>query len=470
MNQSAIYGVVDPTNLVNMLPECPDSSLDLDDQISAWGGSLAMLDFWKELKLSDVYSTSFSEAFSNAGVVCSLPAARVLRFAFGLRTGQLLQQIAAFTESFDSELASAWQSFAERVQQSKYAAVKAIDLFKAGSNGQVYRQWETEMLVDDPHAIYPTSPYRVGDGHVVNHDDFCEVEAVMSFQTHTSIRVVEGVLGHDQPLLKDLYRPLGRCVCVIDENVEKFFGWQVESYFAAHEIELEKVVYRAMEVDKGISTVERLLGDFKHLGVLRNEPVLIIGGGVLSDTAGLACSLYHRGTPYVMLSTSVVAGIDAGPSPRTCCDGFGYKNLFGAYHPPILSITDRTFFKTLRSGWLRHGIAEIIKMAVVKDAELFSDLEAAGPRLIETRFGSLGAAGDAPLQTLSNRILGRAIRSYVAAEYGNLYETHQCRPHAYGHTWSPGFEIAAGLLHGHAVSVGMGWGAFLGSQSRLDQY
>ena len=53
------------------------------------------------------------------------------------------------------------------------------------------------------------------------------------------------------------------------------------------------------------------------------------------------------------------------------------------------------------------------------------------------------------------------MRSYVEAEYGNLYETHQCRPHAYGHTWSPGFEIEAGLLHGHAVAIGMGFGAYL---------
>ena len=53
------------------------------------------------------------------------------------------------------------------------------------------------------------------------------------------------------------------------------------------------------------------------------------------------------------------------------------------------------------------------------------------------------------------------MRSYVEAEYDNLFETHQCRPHAYGHTWSPGFELQAGLLHGHAVSIGMGLGAFI---------
>ncbi len=57
------------------------------------------------------------------------------------------------------------------------------------------------------------------------------------------------------------------------------------------------------------------------------------------------------------------------------------------------------------------------------------------------------------------------MRTYVEAEYDNLYETHQCRPHAYGHTWSPGFEIEAGLLHGHAVAICMGLGAFLSQRA-----
>lgn len=170
-----------------------------------------------------------------------------------------------------------------------------------------------------------------------------------------------------------------------------------------------------------------------------------------------------------MLSTSIVAGIDAGPSPRTCCDGFGYKNLFGAYHPPILSITDRFFFKSLREGWLRHGIVEIIKMAVVKDIALFKNLEKAQEKaqekahsdLIHTRFCTINCSPTDDINGLSQKILGGALRSYVAAEYNNLYETHQCRPHAYGHTWSPGFEIEAGLLHGHAVAIGMRFGAYL---------
>ncbi|MGF1538687.1 MAG: sedoheptulose 7-phosphate cyclase [Elainellaceae cyanobacterium] len=324
-----------------------------------------------------------------------------------------------------------------------------------------YRVLASRLVEENPHAVFPTSSYRESQGFVVNTADDQTIEAVVSAKTFASIKLVDHSLDPEQPLLRNMYVPLGRCVCLVDQNVEVYYGEQIEHYFDHHGIALEKIVYRAMEVDKGIHTVERMLGDFKRLGVSRNEPVLIVGGGVLADTAGLACALYHRNTPYVMLSTSIVAGIDAGPSPRTCCDGFGYKNLFGSYHPPVLSITDRFFFKTLHEGWLRHGIIEIIKMAVVKDAELFRNVEEAGPALITTRFGTVDCGPDDAISALSQRILGGALRSYVAAEYGNLYETHQCRPHAYGHTWSPGFEIEAGLLHGHAVAIGMGFGAFL---------
>ncbi|MEM9356244.1 MAG: sedoheptulose 7-phosphate cyclase [Pseudomonadota bacterium] len=434
---------------------------DLETALGELATCSAFQTFLQEITVADVYGKEVGIAFKERGVMSAISPYRTLRSALGMRLGQFLRQLAILVRAFDRLIGEDWQRFASRVEESSFTKVKLVDLLQDGRLGKSYSTWIETLTQKSPHAVYPTSPYRESGGSVVSGDEFQHVEAVMSSRTSTSIRVVENVLNRSQSLLRDIYKPLGRCVCLIDQNVEQFIGDQVDSYFAFHGIELEKLVYRAMEVDKGIQTVERMLGDFKRLGVSRNEPVLIVGGGVLSDTGGLACSLYHRGTPYVMLSTSLVAGVDAGPSPRTCCDGFGYKNLFGAYHTPMISITDRTLFRTLKPGWLRHGIAEIIKMAVVKDKDLFNDLELAGDVLVETRFGSLIEKKRSSIHNISRRILGRAIKSYVEAEYGNLYETHQCRPHAYGHTWSPGFEIPAGLLHGHAVSIGMGFGAFM---------
>jgi 3-dehydroquinate synthase len=420
---------------------------------------------FKHLLLSLIETKAFSpelgQEFAAAGAIQGLSACRKLRSGLNLSIGHFFSLIAELFSAFSVSASVEWSAFADALRCSSISQKRLLDCLISSSDGDYYEAIATRLVETDPHAIYPTSSYRESQGYVVSTNDDQVVEAVMTSSTFTSIRVLENVLNPDELLLRDIYLASGRCVCLVDQNVDRFYSEQIEHYFTYHGIQLDKLVYRAMEVDKGIQTVERMLGDFKRLGVSRNEPVLIIGGGVLTDTGGLACALYHRNTPYVMLSTSIVAGIDAGPSPRTCCDGFGYKNLFGAYHAPILSITDRSFFKTLKEGWLRHGIAEIIKMAAVKNIELFEYLEQAGPALITTRFGTLDCQPDDTISKLSQKILGAAMRSYVEAEYDNLYETHQCRPHAYGHTWSPGFEIAAGLLHGHAVAIGMGFSAYL---------
>ncbi|MEM8503917.1 MAG: sedoheptulose 7-phosphate cyclase [Cyanobacteria bacterium P01_D01_bin.1] len=410
---------------------------------------------------SAAFSARLGEELAAVGAIAAISPCRSLRSCLNFSLGRFFLTLAELISAFDDALGAQWYTFANRVLSSKLSDQTLLNYLLQGERKDFYKDLVEQLTQSNPHAIYPTSCFRESAGFVESTADDQTVEAVVSTSTFTTVKIIDNTLDVDNLLLRNLYVPHGRCVCLIDQNVEQYYGERLEHYFAHHDILLQKRVHRAMEVDKGIYTVEKMLGEFKQLGVSRNEPVLLIGGGVLADTGGLACALYHRNTPYVMLSTSIVAGVDAGPSPRTCCDGFGYKNLFGAYHPPILSVTDRFFFSTLREGWLRHGIIEIIKMAAIKDIELFEDLEAAGPRLISTRFGTVDTQQDQAIDSLSQKILGGAIRSYVAAEYNNLYETHQCRPHAYGHTWSPGFEIEAGLLHGHAVAIGMGFGAYL---------
>lgn len=100
-------------------------------------------------------------------------------------------------------------------------------------------------------------------------------------------------------------------------------------------------------------------------------------------------------------------------------------------------------------------------MAVTKDSTLFDDVEKAGIALVDTKFGVDESEQGSEIDRLSEQIIAKAMDVYVRSEYGNLWETHQCRPHAYGHTWSPGFELQAGLIHAHAVAICMGYGAYL---------
>merc|ERR1712190_670625 len=352
---------------------------------------------------------------------------------------------------------------AEAAMQSSLGKTRVSALCRE-KGMQTYLDLECELEKAEPHAVFPTSEFRACDGQVLATEDASLIEGVMSTTITTTIKILSGVLAPENVTLRNVYAPKGRCIAVVDEQVESLFGARIDAYFKAHNIPLYKLVCSGMEAGKSMQAVGTILKTLKTHSVARNEPVLVVGGGVIADLGGFATGLYDRNTPYVMLCTSIVAGIDAGPSPRTCANDFGYKNLYGAFHPPVLTLTDRTLWSTLHEGWLRHGIAEIIKMAIVEDSSLFELLENAGPDLIYSKFGNQ-CPEDHEFGCKCDLIVGKAMHSYVRSEYGNLWETHQCRPHAYGHTWSPGYELTAGMLHGHAVATCMGYGAFLAMQA-----
>jgi len=408
-----------------------------------------------------VFSKDFAGALKHN--LDLLSTAKKLKYFTNLSLGHnaiLLKNLARFS---GLPISGIRRQINELFQDKDFAALKVKDYMNTNPFRLSDRYLANDVALEriDPHSVYPTSIYRYCDGCVLATADSRCIEAVMTTNITTSIKITRRILEPSSRTLFEVYKPLGRCVAVVDDKVENLYGERLQNYFDANGIPLTKFIHKGNEINKDIKNVQAILLDMKKFGVGRHEPVLIIGGGVISDLGGLATALYHRNTPYVMLCTSIVSGIDAGPSPRTCCDGYGFKNHYGAYHPPVLTLTDRSFWKTLHEGWIRHGIAEIIKMACVKDFSLFVLLEKAGAKLIRTKFGTVGCGDDHDFQDLCDNIVGKAMESYVRSEYGNLWETHQCRPHAFGHTWSPGYELPAGMLHGHAVATGMGYGTYL---------
>jgi len=410
-----------------------------------------------------VFSKEFGLAFRDD--LDLLHTMKQLKYFWNLPQSQLAILMSNLARQLEgADFAADFESFLADLCQTP-SHLQAIKEVSKKLPAEVYAKYmeNAAYLEDaDSHAVYPTSIYRQCDALTLATPDAGTIESVMSTTVTTTIKIARNVLDPSNHLLFDVYKPLGRCVAVVDDKVDMHFGAELDNYFAANGIEFTKLVFSGNEVDKGIEDVERILVAMKKYRVGRHEPLLVVGGGVIADIAGFATSLYSRNTPYVMLCTSIVSGIDAGPSPRVCCNGFDYKNLYGSYHPPVLTITDRGFWRTLHPGWLRHGVAEIIKMAVMKDLSLFELMEKHGPRAVKTKFGTEGdSVNDAEFQDVCDLIVGKAMEGYVRSEYGNLWETHQCRPHAYGHTWCPGYELPAGMLHGQAVGTDMGFGAYL---------
>ncbi len=409
----------------------------------------------------DPYDFKISDEFLKLNAISSLPHLRILKTSLNLTTERFILELSYLVSPFNKNLSTELKLLSSKISNTNFGSAKLISNLLNSSKNLFYKKLILDFEQKNPLALYPTSSYRNSSGHVVSSNDYQQIEATMNLNTFTSIKVEENTLNINNPLLRDNYKSFGRCVCLIDQNIDDNYGVEIENYFNHHSIILEKLVYRAMEVDKHIKNVERIVEDFRKLGVNRNEPILIIGGGVIGDIGAFAASIYHRSTPYIMLSTSVVSAIDSGPSPRSCCDAGGFKNLLGSFHAPVLNISDRSFFKSLRTSWVRHGIAEIHKMAVIRDKELFHLLEDTGLDLMKTHFGTINCKTQDKIVSKSKKIIGLSLKSYVESEYDNLHEVHSIRDHAFGHGLSANFELKAGLLHGHAISVEMNLSTFM---------
>jgi 3-dehydroquinate synthase len=152
--------------------------------------------------------------------------------------------------------------------------------------------------------------------------------------------------------------------------------------------------------------------------------------------------------------------IDAGIGIKTGVNFDSQKNRIGSYFPPQRAYLDVHFLSTLDDRHISNGIAEIIKIAIVKDYRLFELLEKSADRLVADRFAGRDAYRE---------ILVRATVGMLDELANNLWESVLERVVDYGHTFSPNLEMVAlpELLHGEAVAIDMALSLTLASQRNL---
>jgi 3-dehydroquinate synthase len=266
---------------------------------------------------------------------------------------------------------------------------------------------------------------------------------------------VDGVFTSDDSPLAQAYSKYGRCLAIVDETVDRLHGTELRAYFQRHDIALTVLPVQIRETDKTLRTVERIIDAFGEHGLLRTEPVLVIGGGLITDVTGLACALFRRSTNYIRVPTTLIGLIDASVAIKVAVNHGKYKNRLGAFHASGQVILDFSFLKTLPVDQVRNGMAELIKIAVVGNARIFEVLEKYGEDLLDTRFGHLD--GTPELRQIADVTTWDAIRSMLALEVPNLQELDLDRVIAFGHTWSPTLELTADppYFHGHAVNIDM---------------
>ncbi len=142
------------------------------------------------------------------------------------------------------------------------------------------------------------------------------------------------------------------------------------------------VEVRIAETAKSLRTLERIVDAFAEFGLMRKEPVLVVGGGLTTDVAGFACASYKRSTDYVRIPTTLIGLIDASVSIKVGANHGTLKNRLGAYHASKKVLLDFSLLRTLPVDQVRNGIAEIIKIATVGDRGIFEALEKYGEELL----------------------------------------------------------------------------------------
>ena len=266
---------------------------------------------------------------------------------------------------------------------------------------------------------------------------------------------VNGAFKVGNTELAEVYTNFGRCLAIVDYNVYLLYGQQMAEYFQYYKIQLKIFPILIDELNKTIGSFESIVDAFCDFKLVRKEPVLVVGGGLVTDVAGFACSAYRRSTNFIRVPTSLIGLIDASIAIKVAVNHGKLKNRLGAYHAPLKTILDFSFLKTLPTAQVRNGMAELVKIAVVSHAGIFELLEKYGEELLNTRFGFLN--GSEELQKIGHRINYEGIKMMLELEAPNLHELMLDRVIAYGHTWSPTLELKPEppLLHGHAVNIDM---------------
>jgi 3-dehydroquinate synthase len=216
----------------------------------------------------------------------------------------------------------------------------------------------------------------------------------------------------------------------------------------------ERIVVQPGEYFKTLASCERVWSVLAGNRAGRKSLLINLGGGTVTDLGGFAASVYKRGMAYVNLPTTLLAMTDAATGGKTGVNYRNLRNAIGSFAPPAGVFINTDFLATLPSEHLLSGYAEIIKHALIADAELWEELQ-------DTSILPADGWDDLIVRSL-------AIKNKIVA--ADPYEKGERRLLNFGHTAGHAFETAvldqAGepLLHGHAVALGMICEAFLSAR------
>jgi 3-dehydroquinate synthase len=236
------------------------------------------------------------------------------------------------------------------------------------------------------------------------------------------------------------YLPHKTCAIISDRNVAPLFGDRVQQSLTAAGFHPKLITIPAGEESKTLAQAGAICDQMIAAVLDRQSFVIGLGGGVIGDISGFVAAIFHRGIPHVQVPTTLLAMVDSSIGGKTGVNTSAGKNLIGTIHHPALVIDDVDVLKTLPRREFNQGFAEIIKHAIIADAEMFTTLN------------------DVDLENLVPLIRRNIeIKSKIVAK-DERDRTGERALLNFGHTVGHAIERAGDyqkFLHGEAISLGI---------------
>jgi 3-dehydroquinate synthase len=262
-----------------------------------------------------------------------------------------------------------------------------------------------------------------------------------SYPIHIGHGLLNSAAAHLQPLARG-----GRLIVVSDETVWAAQGERLRGGMGA--VDALPLIVPPGEGSKSWTTLSWLVDRLLEAGIERRDHLVAFGGGVVGDLAGFAAAIVNRGCRFVQIPTTLLAQVDSSVGGKTGINVAAGKNLVGAFHQPSLVLIDTACLETLDPRQLRAGYAEIVKYALIEDADFFDWLEVHGPAL-------LSGGREAALQAIAVSVAGKA----RIVEQDERETSGRRALLNLGHTFGHALEAETGysdrLFHGEAVAAGM---------------
>jgi 3-dehydroquinate synthase len=192
--------------------------------------------------------------------------------------------------------------------------------------------------------------------------------------------------------------------------------------------------------------LQEVLTAINKYGIDRHSFVAAIGGGSVLDMVGYACAIAHRGIRHIRVPTTVLSQNDSGIGVKNSFNFFGKKNFLGTFAPPVAVFNDAHFLTTLGERDWRSGIAEAVKVALIKDADFFEWLE-----------GNATAMAMRNMAAMQYQIKRCAELHLQHIASGDPFEMGSSRPLDFGHWSAHKLEQLSNfsVRHGEAVAMGI---------------